>query len=116
MHAALSDPLQPLRPLLLPRPSLGSRLKAAAYAVCLLATSSTWAQLSALLVLEPTERKDGFLVSRSALEAGLGKALGQVVKVQASEDLTDAMRLTRGSGPDVFMAPPQVVASAQAPG
>lgn len=77
-----------------------------------LACMPALAQLSALLVIEPTERRDGLLVSRPALEAGLGKALGQVVKVQASEDLTDAMRQTRSGGPDVFIAPPQVVASA----
>ena len=116
MHATLADPLRPIHPSCPRRPSLGSRLKAAAFALGMLATASTWAQLSALLVLEPTERKDGFLVSRSALQAGLGKALGQMVNVQSSDDLTDAMRLTRGSGPDVFIAPPQVVASALAHG
>ena len=78
----------------------------------LIISAPAWAQISALLVIEPTERKDGLLVSRGALEAGLGRALNQTVKVQASEDLTDAMRQTRSAGPDVFIAPPQVVASA----
>ena len=87
-------------------------LQAALLMGATLAGMPALAQLSALLVIEPTERKDGLLVSRPALEAGLGKALGLVVKVQASEDLTDAMRQTRSGGPDVFIAPPQVVASA----
>ncbi len=84
----------------------------AGVAISLMACGPVWAQVNALLVMEPTERKEGLLVSRGALEAGLGKALGQVVKVQTSEDLTDAMRQTRSAGPDVFIAPPQVVASA----
>ncbi len=94
-------------------PSLVPRLLFfAGLAVCI----PSWAQLNVLLAIEPTDRKDGLLVSRSALEAGLGKLLGQPVKVQASEDLSDAMRLTRSAGPDVFIAPPQVVASALAHG
>ncbi len=70
------------------------------------------AQMSVLVVVEPTERKDGLLVSRTGLETGLGKALGTAVKVVSSDDLTDAMRSTRSTGYDVFVAPPQVVASA----
>lgn len=75
-----------------------------------------WAQLNTLLVMEPTERKEGLMVSRGALEAGIAKALGQAVKVSTTEDLGDAMRQTRSAGPDVFIAPPQVVASALAHG
>jgi rhodanese-related sulfurtransferase len=75
-----------------------------------------WAQLNVLLVMEPTDRKDGLLVSRPALEQGLSRLLAQAVKVQTSEDLTDAMRSTRSAGPDLFIAPPQVVASALAHG
>ncbi len=80
----------------------------------LLLSGPAQAQLTALLVIEPTERKDGLLVSRAALEAGLAKALSLAVKVQASDDLTDALRATRSGGPDVFIAPAQVVASALA--
>ena len=110
MHATHSGPSRPRAPY----PT--SRLKVAALVLGLMTTSPLWAQVSALLVIEPTERKDGNLVSRSGLEAGLGKALGQTVNVQSSEDLTDAMRLSRSGGPDVFIAPPQVVASALAHG
>jgi rhodanese-related sulfurtransferase/ABC-type phosphate/phosphonate transport system substrate-binding protein len=70
------------------------------------------ADISALVVSEPTSRKDGLMLSRGALEAGLGKLLGQPVKVTVSDDLTDAMRATRSGGYDVFIAPPQVAASA----
>ena len=70
------------------------------------------ADFSTLLVMEPTERKDGLLVSRLGLESGLAKALGTAAKVTTTEDLTDAMRATRSGAHDVFVAPPQVVASA----
>ncbi len=74
------------------------------------------ANLTALVVSEPTERKDTLMVSRAALETSLGRATGQPVKVSTSDDLTDAMRATRSAGYDVFVAPPQVVASALAHG
>ena len=74
------------------------------------------ADLSALVVSEPTERKDTLMVSRMALETNLGRVTGRAVKVSTSDDLTDAMRATRSSGYDVFVAPPQVVASALAHG
>ena len=74
------------------------------------------AELTALVVSEPTSRKDVLMLSRTALESGLGKALGQDVKVSTSEDLTDAMRSTRSGGFDVFIAPAQVAASALAHG
>ncbi|CAD5374193.1 Sulfurtransferase [Rubrivivax sp. A210] len=74
------------------------------------------AQFSALMVFEPTERKDGLMVSRTGLEAGLAKALGQEVTAAASDNLTDAMRATRSKDYDLFIAPPQVVASALAHG
>ena len=105
-----------------PRPSqrllrsLRRALWSIGLAFCAAGCLPAWAQLNALLVMEPTERKDGLLVSRGALEAGLGKAVGQVVKLQSSADLGDAMRQTRSAGPDVFIAPPQVVASALAHG
>jgi rhodanese-related sulfurtransferase len=81
-----------------------------------LAAGPALAELSALVVIEPTSRKDGLMLSRSSLEAGLGKLLGQAVSVSVSEDLTDAMRATRSGGFDVFVAPAQVAASAMAHG
>lgn len=74
------------------------------------------ADLSVLVVTEPTARKQAMMVSRTSLEAGLAAASGQKVSVQTSDDLTDAMRATRSAGHDVFIAPPQVVASALAHG
>lgn len=74
------------------------------------------ADLSVLVVTEPTARKQAMMVSRTGLEAGLATASGQKVTVLASDDLTDAMRATRSAGHDVFIAPPQVVASALAHG
>ncbi len=94
------------------RPVTGRRPAVGALWLALWACTGAQAQFNVLLVMEPTERKDGLLVSRPALEQGLGKAVAQAVRVQASEDLTDAMRSTRSAGPDVFIAPPQVVASA----
>jgi rhodanese-related sulfurtransferase len=70
------------------------------------------AQITAMLVLEPSERREGLMVSRPGLEASLGKAAGQAASVGLNEDLTDAMRSTRSGGADVYVAPPQVVASA----
>ena len=70
------------------------------------------AEINVLVAIEPTSRKDGYLLSRSGLEAGLSKALGQSVTVTITEDLTDAMRSTRSGGYDIFIAPAQVAASA----
>jgi len=75
-----------------------------------------WADISALVVTEPTARKQALMVSRSSLEASLATLSGQKATVATTEDLTDAMRATRSAGPDVFIAPPQVVASALAHG
>ena len=80
----------------------------------LLATQA-FADISALVVIEPTSRKDGLMVSREALETHLAKLLGQPVKVTTSEDLTDAMRATRSGGYDVFISPPQVAAMVPVP-
>lgn len=74
------------------------------------------ADVTVLVVAEPTARKDGLMVSRGALEAGLAKAIGQGVSVSSSDDLTAAMRDTRSGGFDVFIAPAQVAASAIAHG
>jgi rhodanese-related sulfurtransferase len=79
--------------------------------ICILATS-VMADLSALMVIEPTLRKDGLMVSRSGLEASLSKLLGQNVNVVNTDELTDAMRATRSGGYDIFIGPPQVIASA----
>ena len=62
--------------------------------------------------MEPTEKKAGNSILRSALEAGLSKASGQTVTVTTTEDLADAMRATRSGGYDIFIGPPQVAASA----
>ncbi|MBS0306626.1 MAG: PhnD/SsuA/transferrin family substrate-binding protein [Proteobacteria bacterium] len=89
----------------------------AALALALLAAvAPALADLSAVVVSEPTSRKDGLMVSRQGLEAGLAKASGRNVKVTLSEDLTDAMRATRSKGYDIFIAPAQVAASALAHG
>src|SRR6202000_2783597 len=67
-------------------------------------------------VIEPTQRKDGMMVSRDALQNHLSKVLGEQVTVTVTEDLTDAMRATRSGGYDVFISPPTVAASALARG
>src|SRR5271154_6041836 len=82
---------------------------------CLLSARAL-ADISALVVIEPSNRKDGMMVSRDALETHLSKALGQSVTVTTTDDMTDAMRATRSGGYDVFISPPQVAASALAHG
>ncbi len=82
---------------------------------CLLSARAL-ADVSALVVIEPSNRKDGLMVSREVLEARLAKALGEHVTVSVSNDMTDAMRATRSGGYDVFISPPQVAASALAHG
>ena len=82
---------------------------------CLLSAKAL-ADVSALVVIEPSNRKDGLMVSRDVLEARLTKALGEHVAVTISNDMTDAMRATRSGGYDVFISPPQVAASALAHG
>ncbi|PIF92131.1 rhodanese-related sulfurtransferase [Acidovorax sp. 62] len=78
----------------------------------LLASSAAHAQLTAIVAVEPTEKKAGHSILRSALEAGLSQATGQAVKVTTTEDLADVMRATRSAGFDIFIGPPQVAASA----
>jgi rhodanese-related sulfurtransferase/ABC-type phosphate/phosphonate transport system substrate-binding protein len=78
----------------------------------LAAASAAAAELTAIVAVEPTAKKDGMVVSRAALAAGLGKAAGTPVAVVTSEDLADVMRATRSGGFDIFIAPPQVAASA----
>ena len=86
--------------------------RAWAGAVGILISASGWAQVSAVVAIEPTERKTGLMLSRFSLEEQLGKLMGQEVSVSTSEDLTDVMRATRSGGYDVFIAPAQVAASA----
>ena len=82
---------------------------------CLLGAPA-FADISALVVIEPSNRKDGMMVSRDALENHLSRVLGQTVTVTTTNDMTDAMRATRSGGYDVFISPPQVAASALAHG
>ena len=83
--------------------------------LCLLSARAL-ADVSALVVMEPTQRKDGMMVSRDALQNRLSRLLGEQVTVTTTEDLSDAMRATRSGGYDVFISPPQVAASALAHG
>lgn len=70
------------------------------------------AELTAIVAVEPTAKQEGMVVSRTALAAGLAKAAGTQVTVVTSEDLAEVMRATRSGGFDIFIAPPQVAASA----
>lgn len=70
------------------------------------------AEISAIVALEPTSKKDGLMLSRQGMESGLGKALGKRVTVETTDDLADVMRATRSGGYDIFIAPAQVAASA----
>jgi len=70
------------------------------------------ADVTALVVTEPTNRKDAMMVSREALQAHLSRVLKETVVVTSTDDMTDAMRATRSGGYDVFIAPAQVAASA----
>ena len=83
-----------------------------AFLLSSLVCASALADVTALLVTEPTNRKDVLMVSRDALQAHLSRVLKETVVVTTSDDLTDAMRATRSGGYDVFIAPPQVAASA----
>jgi len=87
-----------------------------ACALGILVSAPVRADVSAVVAIEPTERKAGLLLSRFSLQEQLGKLLGQEVNVSTSEDMTDVMRATRSGGYDVFIAPAQVAASALAHG
>ena len=82
---------------------------------CLLSARAL-ADITALVVIEPTQRKDGMMVSREALQNHLSRVLNEQVTVTTTDDLSDAMRATRSGGYDVFISPPQVAASALAHG
>ena len=74
------------------------------------------ADVTALVAIEPTARKDGLILSRSGLEAALSKVLGQTVTVTITDNLSDAMRATRSGAYNIFIGPAQVAASSIAHG
>lgn len=84
----------------------------AAFLLLCLVTANALADVSALVVTEPSNRKDAMMVSRDALQAHLSRVLKEPVVVTTTDDMTDAMRATRSGGFDIFIAPPQVAASA----
>ena len=77
-----------------------------------LGCSTALAQLTAIVVVEPTARKAAHSILRTSAESGLSKAAGQPVALTTSDDLADVMRATRSAGYDIFIAPAQVAASA----
>ena len=77
-----------------------------------LGCSTALAQLTAIVVVEPTARKAAHSILRTSAESGLSKAAGQPVTLTTSDDLADVMRATRSAGYDIFIAPAQVAASA----
>ena len=77
-----------------------------------LGCSTALAQLTAIVVVEPTARKAAHSILRTSAESGLSKAVGQPVALTTSDDLADVMRATRSAGYDIFIAPAQVAASA----
>lgn len=78
----------------------------------LLAAGFAQAQLTAVIAVEPTSKKDSLTVVTAVVESALSKATGQPTKVTINEDLTDVMRATRTGEVDIYIAPPQVAASA----
>jgi len=83
-----------------------------AFLLFCLASANALADVTALVVTEPSNRKDAMMVSRDALQAHLSRVLKEPVVVTSTDDMTDAMRATRSGGYDIFIAPPQVAASA----
>jgi rhodanese-related sulfurtransferase/ABC-type phosphate/phosphonate transport system substrate-binding protein len=69
-------------------------------------------QMTAVVAVEPSSKQEAFTLSRASMESSLKRLTGQEVSVTTTEDLADVMRATRSSGYDVFIAPPQVAASA----
>lgn len=86
--------------------------RASATVLGVLLAGQVHAAVSAMVVVEPTARKAGLIVSQQGVEAGLGKVLGQPVSLATSEDLTDMMRATRSGGYELFIGPAQIAASA----
>lgn len=78
----------------------------------LLLANLAHAGLSAIVTTEPTDRQTRSTIVRSALESGLAQASGQAVSVTSSDDLAQTMGSTRSGNYDIFIAPPQVAASA----
>jgi rhodanese-related sulfurtransferase/ABC-type phosphate/phosphonate transport system substrate-binding protein len=78
----------------------------------LLGASVAHAQLTAMIAVEPTSKKDSLAVVTAVIESAIGKATGQPARVVINEDLTDVMRATRTGEVDIYIAPPQVAASA----
>jgi rhodanese-related sulfurtransferase/ABC-type phosphate/phosphonate transport system substrate-binding protein len=95
---------------------MNAKWRALACAIGVLGSLPGHAEVSAVIAIEPTERKSGLLLSRFTLEQQLGKLTGQEVNVSTTDDMTDAMRATRSGSFDVFIAPAQVAASALAHG
>lgn len=77
-----------------------------------LAIPAAHAQLTAVVVVEPTTRAAAHTISRSVIESGLGQVTNQVVAVSTSDDLASVMRATRSADFSVFIGPAQVAASA----
>ena len=63
-----------------------------------LGCSTALAQLTAIVVVEPTARKAAHSILRTSAESGLSKAVGQPVALTTSDDLADVMRATRSAG------------------
>ena len=78
----------------------------------LLAATCAHAGLTAVVAIEPTERQAANTIVRSALESALAQASGQAVSVSTSDNLAEVMASTRSASYDIFIAPPQVAASA----
>jgi rhodanese-related sulfurtransferase/ABC-type phosphate/phosphonate transport system substrate-binding protein len=78
----------------------------------MLGASVAHAQLTAMIAVEPTSKKDSLAVVTATVESAISKATGQPAKVSINEDLTDVMRATRTGEVDIYIAPPQVAASA----
>ncbi|MCK6434426.1 MAG: PhnD/SsuA/transferrin family substrate-binding protein, partial [Aquabacterium sp.] len=77
-----------------------------------LASAAAQAGIITVIAGEPTSKRDALRVSREAVGSQLERATGEAVNVVYSEDLTDVMRATRTGEHDVYIAPPQVAASA----
>lgn len=90
--------------------SLAALLAAALYPI------GASAELSVAIVVEPSLKKEAFSVHAASLASKLGDAVRDKVSVRHNEDLSDALRATRTGEVDVFIAPPQVAASALAHG
>lgn len=71
---------------------------------------TAYAQLTAVVAVEPTAKKAANSIMRATAEAGMSKAAGQPVALSANEDLAEVMRATRSAGHDIFIGPPQVAA------